>query len=777
MEGFLVIPFAGMPGEDIEDTIASVEVAYAARGLDSTLNADMRARAMALMLRNAMQDLDDNDDSPKSFVASLDKVTLNNFSLLSAKLKERFPVIKRERRKSRLQFFEEVITLKQQPAETVQEYVKRARRLAAGIEVYDQEALNSKFVQGIRNGGLRISVRTVMATKGDVATGPFETIAEAVLELADDDMLETPAPTDRRARRQPTVKSGDVYSRDTTDLRAHGQSDHAPYTPRAVAASIRSSSSRSIASVTAVGSKLRGLTGHNLSLAQLILIVAPSFILFGYNQAGVGGLLSLTDWTKQFPAIDTTHTTGATKLHNATIQGIVVAVFVLGALVGAFSCMYTGDYFGRRKNIFAAAILTLIGEAVCCSSFALAQFVIGRTIIGLGIGILSATVPVWQAECSSAANRGKHVVLDGLFITFGYTLEAWINLGFFQIKTGSLSWRVPLAIPCFFSLVLMASIFFMPESPRWLILVGRVEEGRANLSALKDLPLHHRLISAEVEGIQYSLEESSAKPASMMDVFSNNDDKLFYRFCLCILLQFYQQMSGSNLISVYAPVIFQQNLQLDSQLTRILTGGALTWKFLSSFIAFFTIDRYGRRALFMFSGFGMGSCMLALTICTSFPASNKAASIAGVFFIFMFNFFVPIGFLGANFLYCAEVAPSRLRVSMSAISTANHWLWNFVIVMVTPVAISSLGFKYFIVFAVLSYCIPASVYFFYPETMGQSLEQINAVFRDNKTPRAIVKAAKASAAAGAYAQTDTEKDVGKEIEYTHDSDGKDKDFD
>jgi hypothetical protein len=150
----------------------------------------------------------------------------------------------------------------------------------------------------------------------------------------------------------------------------------------------------------------------------------------------------------------------------------------------------------------------------------------------------------------------------------------------------------------------MASIFFMPESPRWLILVGRVEDGRENLAALKDLPLNHRLVSAEVEGIQYSLEESSAKPASMMDIFSDNDDKLFYRFCLCILLQFYQQMSGSNLISVYAPIIFQQNLQLDSQLTRILTGGALTWKFLSSFIAFFTIDRYGRRALFMFSGFG-----------------------------------------------------------------------------------------------------------------------------------------------------------------------------
>ncbi|KFZ23958.1 hypothetical protein V502_01565 [Pseudogymnoascus sp. VKM F-4520 (FW-2644)] len=484
--------------------------------------------------------------------------------------------------------------------------------------------------------------------------------------------------------------------------------------------------------------------GHKLSVAQIALIVAPSFILFGYNQAGVGGLLSLPDWTKTFPEIDTSHTTGTVKSHNATIQGVVVATFVLGALTGALSCMYTGDIFGRRKNIFTAAALTLIGEILCSSSYALPQFMIGRTIIGLGTGVLSATVPVWQAECSSAANRGKHVVLDGLFITLGYTLESWINLGASQIKGSNqeASWRMPLAIPISFSIILMSCVFLMPESPRWLIKVGRVEEARVNLSKLKDVTLDNSILAAEIEGIQYALEGSTVKKASMADMFTMGPEKLFYRFCLCIMLQFYQQMSGSNLISVYAPVIFQQNLKLDSQTSRILAGGTLTWKFLSSFVAFFTIDRFGRRALFMFSGVGMGSCMLALAVSTSFPTDNKSASIASVFFIFMFNFFVPIGFLGANFLYCAEIAPVKLRVSMASISTANHWLWNFVVVMATPVAIANIGSHYFILFAAISYCIPLSVYFFFPETMGQSLEQIDAVFRDNNSPLAIVKASK-----------------------------------
>jgi sugar porter (SP) family MFS transporter len=320
-------------------------------------------------------------------------------------------------------------------------------------------------------------------------------------------------------------------------------------------------------------------------------------------------------------------------------------------------------------------------------------------------------------------------------------LESWINLGG-SVIIGSAQWRMPLAIPIAFSIMLMSCVFLLPESPRWLVKVGRVEEARNNLSQLKDLAVDDASITAEIEGIQYSLEETTNGKASMKEMFTMGPDKLFYRFCLCILLQFYQQMSGSNLISVYASVIFQQNLALDGKTSRILTGGTLTWKFLSSFVAFFTIDRFGRRALFMFSGFGMGSCMLALTIATSYPSDNKSASVASVFFIFMYNFFVPIGFLGANFLYCAEVAPLKLRVSMASISTANHWLWNFVVALVTPVAISSIGYRYFILFAVISYCIPITVYLFYPETMGQSLEQIDAVFRDNHSPLAIVKASK-----------------------------------
>ncbi len=418
-----------------------------------------------------------------------------------------------------------------------------------------------------------------------------------------------------------------------------------------------------------------GLAGAALTRLHLTLVVAPAFILFGYNQAGIGGLLTEESWVQTFPAIDTINTTGEEKSRNSTLQGFTVAIFVVGALLGAFSCSYTGDRFGRRAVVFGAAILTLIGEILEFASWSLAQFMVGRIILGSGVGMLSSIVPVWQSETSGARNRGPHVVLTGLFICLGYVLESWIDLGFFTLPEGPATWRPPIAIACIFSLVLMAATYLFPESPRWLVLKGRHEEAAASLAAFHGLSADSFEVRSELAGIETSLEETSQHAAKLTDLLRMGEDKLAYRFGLCILLQFFQQMSGSNLISVYATILFEKNLGMSPLLSRTLSGGALTWKFFSSFLAFFCIERFGRRFVFIVSGAGMSACMIALAVATSYPKDNYAAQVAAGCFIYLYNTFVPIGFLGANFLYCTEVAPLRLRMAMSSISTANHWLW------------------------------------------------------------------------------------------------------
>ncbi|CAK4011330.1 Sugar transporter STL1 [Lecanosticta acicola] len=482
-----------------------------------------------------------------------------------------------------------------------------------------------------------------------------------------------------------------------------------------------------------------GLRGSRLELAQTLLVVLPSFILFGYNQSGLGGLLSVESWVETFPEIDTLHTTGRQKSENSTVQGVIVATCTLGALFGSLACSWIGDPLGRRKTVLLAATLTFIGEVLQCTAFGLPQFTIGRFILGLGVGALSSTVPVWQSECSQAKNRGRHVVIDGLFICVGYVLQAWIDLAFFQIKGSSLAWRMPLVIPVIVSAVLMASIYLFPESPRWLAGKGRMDQARTNLSLLRDQAADSYQISTELGAIELALEETT-RAARKRDLFTMGEHKTLYRFALCLVLQFFQQWCGSNLISSYSTTIFQQGLGLSSELARVLSGACLTWKFLSSFVAFFTIDRFGRRTLFMFSGCGMSLCMTALAITNSMPTGNQSAQIASVFFVFFFNFFVPIGFLGCNYLYVTEIAPARLRMPMTSFSTANHWLWNFAVLMITPVAMDSIGYQYYILFAVFGACIPLLVFFLYPETMGRSLEQMDELFRQHASIPAIVRA-------------------------------------
>ncbi|THW87979.1 putative sugar transporter [Aureobasidium pullulans] len=476
--------------------------------------------------------------------------------------------------------------------------------------------------------------------------------------------------------------------------------------------------------------------GDALLIFQTIFVVAPSFILYGYNLSGLGGLVNLSTWASTFSEIDTVFTTGATKTHDTTIQGVVVACFTLGAIVGSFSCTFFGDTFGRKKLMFSGALFTLIGTILQATSFSLAQLIVGRVILGNGVGQLSATVPVWQSECSKPGSRGKHVIMDGVFMAVGYFLESWINLGFY-FTSGTTEWRAPIAISAFFSLVILASVFSFPESPRWLVRMSRIDEARSALSRYKGEDEQSDAVAAELSAIEAACEDFQTQKASLGEMFTMGEEKLAYRFGLCMLLQFFQQMCGSNLVSVYSTIIYQENLGLSSITARTLSGGMLTFKLLSCSVAFWSIDRLGRRACFMISGAGMGSCMVALAVATSFK-DNYGASIAAAFFLFLFCFFTPIGFLGANFLYCTEVAPLRLRSSMSSISTANHWIWNFVVNMVTPIAIRTIGWKYYLVSACIGAIIPVVVFFYFPETKGRTLEELDIMFKQVSQQQQII---------------------------------------
>ena len=476
---------------------------------------------------------------------------------------------------------------------------------------------------------------------------------------------------------------------------------------------------------------LMNLTGAGLARARVCLIMAPAFLLFGYNQSNIGGVTSYPSFIKYFPQINTSTTTGATKALNAKVQGTVVAIYTIGCLIGALSITQIGNRIGRRKSLIIAAFVAAIGQIIQSSSFSIGQLVVGRIVSGIGNGGVNAVVPVWQSECTTPKSRGKNVVIMGIFISSGIAAAGWVNVGLSFIQNNEVAWRFPLALPIFFTLMIMTFTMSFPESPRWLISKGRREEAQDAMRKLsREEIVNEADILTEIDFISRLLQHGSQSDRGFLDLFRPGRQRLFYRMCLAIGINFCAQMTGANVISYYGSTIFKESLGLEEKKAALLNAGVLTWKIVAATCAYLSVDRFGRKPLFIIACLGMGLSMAALSGCV-WAIDNRytfGASVAATFFLFSYMTFFPLGFLGANFLYGAEIAPQDLRIHLAAIGTAVHWLFNFVIVEITPIAFVTIKWRYYIVYAVLGVSAAAIVYFFFPETNRQSLEEMDELF-------------------------------------------------
>ena len=186
---------------------------------------------------------------------------------------------------------------------------------------------------------------------------------------------------------------------------------------------------------------------------------------------------------------------------------------------------------------------------------------------------------------------------------------------------------------------------------------------------------------------------------SFRDLFTMTEDRHFHRLVLAYVNQMFQQISGINLITYYIPNILQGQVGLTDILSRLIAACNGTEYFMASWIAVFTIERFGRRSLMIFGAAGMSVCMIVLAITDSIGTNRSG--IGSTVFLFLFNTVFAIGWLGMTWLYPAEIVPLRIRAPANAVSTSANWIWNFMVVMITPVSFSSIGYKTYIIFAVM----------------------------------------------------------------------------
>ncbi|EJC98736.1 general substrate transporter [Fomitiporia mediterranea MF3/22] len=465
------------------------------------------------------------------------------------------------------------------------------------------------------------------------------------------------------------------------------------------------------------------LRGRTLSLV-LAFVAGTGFTLFGYDQGVMSALLTANQFERVFPQVVV-----ATSPHHATLQSFVVAIYEIGCLIGALSNLWVGDKLGRRRTIVIGGCIMIIGAILQTAAVSYAMMVVARIITGIGNGLNTSTVPTYHAECSPAAKRGSNIMIEGSLITFGIMLSYWIDFGFFFISGSTAQWRVPISLQIVLATIMIFGIGILPESPRWLVKHGRHAEALAIISAMDDKDIS----DAEVQRTYIAIHETvvaegglGENTTNLSELFTHGRSQNFRRAALAVTSQCFQQITGINIITYYATILFQR-LGLSDINSRIVAACNGTEYFAASLIAIFIIERAGRRRLMLWSAFGQTITMVLLAILGSIN-NNPAAQIVSCVLLFVFNSIFALGWLGMTWLYPAEIVGLRIRAPANALSTASNWIFNFMVVMVTGPSFENISWGTYIVFASLNAFIIPVVYFFFPETAGRSLEDMDVVF-------------------------------------------------
>lgn len=463
---------------------------------------------------------------------------------------------------------------------------------------------------------------------------------------------------------------------------------------------------------------LTTITMRNLTKSTIGIIAAGSFgfSLFGYDGALMSGILTNQFFLSQF------------NHPNDTMQGQITGLFDLGCFFGAIVIFCFGDRFGRKTIIVVGSAIHGIGGALQCSSFTVAQLIVGRLVAGFGNGFITVAIPVWVSETMNANIRGSVITLMLAFNLFGIVIVTFINYGMRYIKT-DFSWRFPLGFQMFFALATLILTLLFPESPRWLISKGRNEKAKQKISLLLGQPEESPDVETMYTDIIVHVEEEVrlARERDFWDLFKHDKLHNLRRIILGATSQFMQQWGGINSVLYYMPLLFQNSLGLDENLSLILAAINSVNMLISLILAtFFVVERVGRRKLMIGGAAGQGTCFLLVAV--GIAVNNHSGSILSIFGMFLFYTVFGFSWCFMSWLYPPEINSQQYRNLGAGIATATNWISNYVVVVVTPVGVANIKWRYYIIYCVLNYSFLPILYFFFEETKGLALEEVDELF-------------------------------------------------
>lgn len=454
------------------------------------------------------------------------------------------------------------------------------------------------------------------------------------------------------------------------------------------------------------------------TLVNLVIAVCcVGFSLFGYDQGVMANLIGADN---EF---------GKTFDHPGPgLQGTIVAIYELTAFVGSIAVVFVGDRLGRRQTVNWGIYIQLLGVLIQCAAYDVVQLIVGRCVTGIGIGILTAGVPVYQAECCAPKDRGRNACIFNWICICGVTSAYWIGYGSSYIKNDA-QWRFPVAFQAVFSFAVLILIWLLPESPRWLVHHGFDEDARKVIASLtgKDVPLDDPRVQTLYDEIKVAVVTEKAEGnMSLREMLSGGNLQNGRRMALCLVAGLGCQMSGINLITQYAPIIFQKSIGMDRSTSQLVAGLNSLEYMLATIPPIFYIEKVGRRKILMWGAFGQAMTMMILAI--TVHDGGYAAGVVGAAMLFLFNTIFAQGWLTCPWLYASEICTLQLRARGAAMASAVFWIINFAVVEFTPSAIDNIGWQTYIIFAVFNIVFIPTVYFFFPETTNMRLEDVDYLF-------------------------------------------------
>jgi len=457
-------------------------------------------------------------------------------------------------------------------------------------------------------------------------------------------------------------------------------------------------------------------------------------ILYGYDTGTIGGVKVMRNFLQTFGY----DTGGGVYALTTANESLIVSILSAGTFFGALLAAPLGDLTGRRMGIILSMIVFCLGVALQTASTKLPMFVVGRVFAGLGVGLVSCLIPMYQSECAPKWIRGAVVACYQWAITIGLLLASIVSNAT-QNRPNHSSYQIPIGIQFAWAFILALGMFFLPESPRYLIKRGREDQAARALARLISASPEDPEVAVELNEIRANLRaEEELGEAGYADCFRMSHNKILFRVMTGIWLQAWQQLTGINFIFYYGTTFFQRSGISDPFLISVATNVVNVGMTIPGI---YLVDKVGRRSLLLIGAAGMLVCeYLVAIVGVAVSADNLAAQKVLIAFVCIYIAFFAATWGPIAWIVTGEIFPLNVRAKAMSMSTASNWLWNFGIGYATPYLVNpgkgnaDLGVKVFFIWG--STCVGCLIftYFCIPETKGLSLEAIDVLYQ-NTTPR------------------------------------------